>query len=130
MAEETPKAGYNTVFTLSKYSYRLIYLRIGALYFGVEGVRSDRPEQSGGVFLVLSNRQAGSHTKALGHGPTEGRSLLLQPSPPLRFSQKAKSFPFIFSNYLIIMINNNGHKRGRSVFPEMSAIVFAGRNSR
>jgi hypothetical protein len=84
-----------TVFPTSKYNFHRIYLPGAPLYLGREGGRArvDRPGIRSRIVFRPTHRITDRRLLAAAL-PSAG-PVLLKPSPPLRFSQKAKSFQFI-----------------------------------
>jgi hypothetical protein len=90
----------HTVFISMKYRLHLIYISLSMVYFLYHKVsyslsRGGGPT-SGRVFLASSNGWVRhKNRKLLAKDLIEKGPFLLKPSPPLRFSQKARSFPFL-----------------------------------
>jgi len=93
-------SSYNTVFIAMKYRLHLIYISVGLSYLlgnKVIYVLKPRGGAASGLFFTFSiGWLRYKNRKLLAKDLIEKGPFLLKPSPPLRFSQKARSFSLIF----------------------------------
>jgi hypothetical protein len=93
-------SSHNTVFTSKKYRLHLIYISVGLSYFLGNKVmyvlKAGGGAASGLVFSFSIGSLIYKNRKLLAKDLIEKGPFLLKPSPPLRFSQKAGSFPLLF----------------------------------
>jgi len=87
---------HNTVFIARKYRLHLIYISVGLSYFLGNKVtyvlKAGGGAASGLVFTFSIGWLRYKNRKLLAKDLIEKGPFLLKPSPPLRFSQKARSF--------------------------------------
>ena len=92
-------SSYNTVFIAMKYRLHLIYISVGLSYFLGNKVtcvlKARGGAASGLVFTFSIGWLRYKNRKLLAKDLIEKGPFLLKPSPPLRFSQKARSFSLI-----------------------------------
>jgi hypothetical protein len=89
-------SSYNTLFIAKKYRLHLIYISVGLSYFLGNKVtyvlKAGGGAASGLVFTFSIGWLRYKNRKLLAKDLIEKGPILLKPSPPLRFSQKARSF--------------------------------------